>query len=373
MSYKKSGLNFIEDFKRRGMALLCDTAANPARALVVSPAQDVATNTVNEILGTTGGLLFVALSPERVSQFMLSTMSRPRTQTVGAEPASLNMCVSVEAREGVTTGISVADRTATIRCLGESIPNPRKLVKPGHIIPVEVRAGGVLVRSSLPEGALDLVSIAGFSEAALFSDLLDGAGEVMPVLECRKLAERLKAPFIELDQLIRYRLENETLIQRVAEAKLPTVLAGELRSCIYKSTVHSGEHLALIKGKIDPDRPTLTRVQTEFTFSDVFGGSSPASRRQLHQSLRAIGERGSGVLVYLRRPSRGQLKEQVRASESLEREKPAALMREYGLGAQILRDLGVRKIELLTNSKKSLIGIKTFGIEIVSQLPIPLE
>ncbi|RIL00863.1 MAG: bifunctional 3,4-dihydroxy-2-butanone-4-phosphate synthase/GTP cyclohydrolase II, partial [Proteobacteria bacterium] len=180
------------------------------------------------------------------------------------------------------------------------------------------------------------------------------------------------APLITLSALTRHRLENEALVYRAAEARLPTQLAGELRTFVYRSRLHHGEHLALVKGEIAPDKPVLTRVQPEFTFADVFGGDNPPSRAQIKRSLQAIGERECGVFVYLRRASEGQLSSQISRWEQRFNEKPASMMREYGLGAQILRDLGVRKVELLTGSKKNLVGLKTFGIEIVSQLPLPL-
>jgi 3,4-dihydroxy 2-butanone 4-phosphate synthase/GTP cyclohydrolase II len=228
----------------------------------------------------------------------------------------------------------------------------------------------VLVRNALPEGALDIVRIANFTDAALFVDLLDENGEFLSLARQEKLAAERDLPTISLGDLIRFRLETEKLVTRVAEARLPTRIAGELRSCIYKSSVHSGEHVALIKGTIDPNKPTLTRVQPEFTFGDVFGGNNPPSRSQLHQALKAINDHGSGVLVYLRRPASGQLRQQVASWSAEYGHKPAWMMREYGLGAQILRDLGVKRIELLTGTPRNLSGLTTFGIEIVGQRAI---
>jgi 3,4-dihydroxy 2-butanone 4-phosphate synthase/GTP cyclohydrolase II len=258
----------------------------------------------------------------------------------------------------------------TLRILGAAEIQPRKLVQPGHIFPVEVRAGGVLVKNALPEGAVDIVSIAGFTGAAAFIDLLDTSGNFLSGSAVSDFAARHDIPLIQLSDLTRYRLETEKVVYRVAEAKLPTKLAGELRSIIYKSTVHGGEHLALIKGEIDPTEPLLTRVQPENTFADVFGGATPRSREQIQGCLREIGRRGRGVIVYLRRPTSGELHHQVDTAGIIP-SPGKALMREYGLGAQILRDLGARKIELLTGSKKDLAGLQSFGLEIVSQIPLP--
>ncbi|MBN8548712.1 MAG: 3,4-dihydroxy-2-butanone-4-phosphate synthase [Deltaproteobacteria bacterium] len=365
---------FLEAYRKRRIAVLWDDSSVAGRAVLISPAQDISASCVNTLVALTGGLPFVAVTPTRATAFMLSKMSRPALHPSPQSQLSddyLNICVSVEAREGVSTGISAADRAATIRVLGEEQPNPRKLVKPGHIFPVETRSGGVLVKNALPEGACDISRISGYTDAAVFLDLLDVRGDFLAPHGQEQLCAANDIPRIALSELTRYRLSSESLVHRIAEAKLPTQLAGELRSLIFKSSIHEGEHLALIKGEIDPDKPVLTRVQTEFTFADVFGGSTPPSRSTLHRALKAIGDNGSGVLVYLRRPSFGELCRQI--SDSAVSQKPAAIMRDYGLGAQILRDLGVRKVELLTGSKKNLVGIRPFGIEIVSQREIPNE
>ena len=359
-------------FKERRLAILQDDVQGVARAILLAPAHDITPDTVNRMISLSGGIVFAALSPERAAGFLLDPMARPRVSSVERRVDSdpLNFCISVEAREGVSTGISAADRAVTLQVLGASEIQPRRLVQPGHIFPVEVRAGGVLVKNALPEGAVDIVSLAGFTDAAAFIDLLSPAGDLLLGERVAEFAELHKIPLISLSELTRFRLETEKVVYRVAEAKLPTKLAGELRSIIYKSTIHGGEHLALVKGEIDPNEPLLTRVQPEHTFADVFGGSSPRSREQLQRCLAEIGRRGQGVIVYLRRPSPGELHQLI---DSVSQPTPPAkaLMREYGLGAQILRDLGARKIELLTGSKKDLVGLESFGLEIVSQIPLP--
>ncbi len=361
-------------FSQSRLAILSDDSSDSGRGVFICPAHDITPQEINRLISLSGGIIFVALSSERSNAFMLSPMSRPRMRgkKTEADAAAPAMCISVEAREGVTTGISTADRATTLRILGEHEPNPRKLVRPGHIFPIEVRDGGVLVKNALPEAALDIVKAAGFSDAAVFIDILDTAGNYALPAEQRKIAEREKIPCFTLSDIVRHRLQTETLVQRVAVAKLPTFAGGELTSYIYKSRVHEGEHLALVKGEIHGDVPVLTRVQPEFTFADVFGGNNPPTRAQLATSLAAIKASSSGVLLYLRRPFAGQMKEQITAWNSKFQEKPASTMREYGLGAQILLDLGVRKIELLTTSSRNLVGLNTFGIEIVAQRPLDL-
>lgn len=364
---------FLGEFRARRISILWDDAGTRGRAVLVAAAQNISIDTVNELISLSGGLLFVAVTPERAAALMLSKMSRPQTHpTSVAEASQTNICVSVEAREGVSTGISAADRAATIAILGDEQPQPRKLVKPGHIFPVETRAGGVLVKAALPEAACDVVRIAGCTDAAVILDLLGPDGEFLDPSGQETFAATHRLPRLALSELTRFRLSSESLVSRVTEARLPTKLAGELRSIIYRSAIHEGEHLALVKGEIDPEQPVLTRVQPEFTFADVFGGDSPPSRKTIEHALRAIGEQGSGVLVYLRRPSLGELRQQVRKPQEDPSSRPVTMMRDYGLGAQILRDLGVRKVALLTNSKRNLIGIRPFGIEIVSQREIPV-
>lgn len=359
----------IDQFKNRRLAIISDDS-DSGRAVLVSPAQNISEETVNELLSSGGNLLFVALSPERVKAFALSKMSasRPVATTSASEIAQI--CVSVEARHGTTTGISVSDRTTTIRVLAESEPSPRKIITPGHIFPLEVREGGTLVRASLPEAAFDLAKVSCSQDSVAYADLLNDQGEYLSLPEQQSLSTKLKIPFISLTELIRYRLETEQLVTRIAETKLPTSIGGDFKAYIYHSTIHSGEHLVLVKGAIDPDKAILTRVQPEFTFADVFGGSNPPTRKTLHLALKAVEAHGAGVVVYLRRPSEGQLSQQVNAWKEKFSEKPAVSMREYGLGAQILRDMGVRKINLLTNSKRNLVGINSFGIEIISTTPL---
>lgn len=366
------GTAFIERFAHTKIGVLIDDTTTTPRGILVAPAHDITPAEVNRLITLSGGLLFAALSAQRVDALLLTPMTRPHSG--GRERESIDkgfaICTSVEAREGVTTGISASDRAETLKILGDPLPNPRKLVQPGHIFPVATRDGGVLVKTALPEGALDIVRIAGFTDAAVFLEIVGGDGELPSWEDLSCLCQQEGIPSITLAELVRYRLETEPLVSRVAEAKLPTRLGGEFRAYLYRSSIHGGEHVALVKGTIDPETPILTRVQPEFTFSDVFGGKNPPTKRQLQRALEIIGERDSGIFLYLRRPLPGQLTEQVESWELKYREKPAAMMREYGIGAQVLRDLGVRKIELLTSSRRKLLGLHTFGIDIVSQIPL---
>jgi 3,4-dihydroxy 2-butanone 4-phosphate synthase / GTP cyclohydrolase II len=362
---------FITVFKRTKLCILVDDLSS-SRAALVAPAEATSPSLINRILSLSGGLTFVALSPQRAAAFMLATMARPSTSGASSLPtAQTSQYVSVEAREGISTGISAADRAKTLEILGAQTPQPRALVKPGHIFPVETREGGVLVKTAIPEGALDLAKMVGATDASLYVDLLNLDGSLMSEQHARECAERESLPLTTLSELIRYRLQQEPLVARVAEATLPTTLAGDVRSIVYRSHMSDIEHVALVKGDVRGDDPVLVRVQAEHTVPDVFGGRSPASRSHLQNSLKEIGQRGRGILLYLRRPFIDAKGSSVQHLQDNHTTPSTRRMREYGVGAQILRDLGVTRVELLTSSTHLLEGLPSFGITVVAQHPIP--
>jgi 3,4-dihydroxy 2-butanone 4-phosphate synthase/GTP cyclohydrolase II len=364
---------FLSQFSHSRLGILVDDIGSE-RAALVAPAQNISADEVNRVLSLGGGLPFVALSPGRANAFMLSSMVNPSAacSPTPSNTAGFSLLTSVEAREGITTGISAADRATTIRILGAREPHPRDLVKPGHIFPTEVREGGVLVKSAIPEGSLDLVRLAGFSDAALFVDLLGKDGEILRLREAQSLAASESLPIASLSELIAHRLHREPLVERVADAAIPSRFADGIRGIVYRSKIHDVEHIALVKGDVSHGGPVLVRVQPEQTVSDVFGGGPLSSRGIVHASLHAIESRGAGVLLYLRRPF---IDEKHGSTQSLSGEhavtRSPTMMREYGVGAQILRDLGISQIELLSSTPRSMTGLESFGITIVSQHPIP--
>jgi 3,4-dihydroxy 2-butanone 4-phosphate synthase/GTP cyclohydrolase II len=365
----------IEAFAKKKLCVLRDDIGDD-RSVLVAPAQDISATEVNRIISTTGGLTFVALSPERAAAFMLSPMTgSSSTRTELIKGGLLEQLTSVEAREGVSTGISAADRATTIRALGDAHPHPRSLVKPGHIFPVGTKSGGSPVKAEIPEAALDVVLLAGFVDAALFVDFLDASGELVSADTAATWAKTNGLPIVTISQIIEHRLLREPLVARLSEADLPTREAGTVRAIAYRSKIHDVEHVALVKGELQLDQPVLVRVQVENTIADVFGGKSPATRGQIVGSLQAINKRGSGVLLYLRRRSLEDLSVfQPMPPTKTSPSSPAALgMREYGVGAQILRDLGISQIELLSSSQKNLIGLDSFGITVVAQRAIPSQ
>lgn len=383
---------YFASFRLRGYACIFDDAGRFPRAVLVADGSSIQASTVNELVGLTGGLTFVAISNQQAASFGLEPMALARSSDLnGANSTSgpsaylgRQALVSVEAREGVTTGISAEDRSITIRALCEPTPNPRKIVRPGHIFPIAVVNGGVLVKNALAEAAYDFIQGAtraqlqnhesSSSGGALFLDLLNSNGELMSEVEQLKLCSERAIPRLALSEIVRYRLEEEVLVTRVTEAQLPTRIAGDFRSVIYRSAIHEGEHVALIKGDISAETPVLVRVQSENPLGDLFGNApigtkhadarGVSSRSLLHASMQQIEQAGCGVIVYLRKSNRSVVEPATAPIDS------PAMMREYGIGAQILRDLGVRKARILTNSTRNLAGVKTFGIEIVAQCPI---
>jgi 3,4-dihydroxy 2-butanone 4-phosphate synthase/GTP cyclohydrolase II len=361
-------MNLINEFQAKELAILQDDEGGLRRAVLVAPASTITAEKLNKILTITSGLPFVALSSARMAAFALPPMSSAAFQKTDSSSdfRPPNMSVSVEAREGVSTGISMLDRAKTIAILAHPTPQPRLIVKPGHIFPIEVHAGGVLARNCIPEASFDLVQIALKEETAFFCDLLDEDGELLSDVGQKKLSRQEKIPLIRLSQIVRHRLENENLVERGPSARLPTKEAGELSSVIFRSKLNNCEHFALVKGEINPDFPILTRVQPESTLADVFGGIE-SGRKCISAALKSIGQHESGVLVYLRKADRGSLKNQITEPLQALPARSAAMMREYGIGAQILRSLGIKKIVLLTNSQKNLSGLTTFGLEITAQ------
>ncbi len=330
---------FLEDFRRRGFGLLINDESK-LEACFVAPAERVSPDLVNLISKNTGGVFRVIISNSRAEEFFLDPMFE-----------SSNELISVEAREGVTTGISAFDRAKTISILGEKKPNPRALVKPGHIFPVVSREGGSLVKSSLVEGALDLVVAAGFSDASLYVELLDDGAP--PTFES---IERIDCPKIKLSDLIAYRLNTEKLVELIAESKVPLRDFGLAEAKVFYVPLHGVEHVAFVKGKVTKDKPIMTRVQRESTIEDLF-----ISDGILQKSLKKLGGQEAGIFLYLRRPEKNSLREQL---------VDAPKMREYGIGAQVLKLLGAQKLNLLSSTTTSYLGLDAFGLEISEITPI---
>ena len=327
-----------------------------------------------------GGLICVALTRESAVHLDLAPMVPPEDN---ATPFGCDFTVSVDARKGITTGISAADRATTIRLLASPHSHSYDLVRPGHIFPVRARQGGVLTRPGHTEAAVDLARLAGMHPAAVICEILDKNGKAAhgPAIERLARSQRLK--IITIGQLIDFRRSREQLVKMVATACLPTEF-GTFTAKVYDCPSQNRQHLALVIGKITPQSPVLVRVHSQCLTGDTLHSLRCDCGEQLTTAMRKIGERGCGVIVYLSQEGRGiGLANKIRAYalqdkgldtvEANERLGLPADMRDYSVGAQILNDLGVRKIHLLTNNPRKISGIERFGLKILKGVPLEVK
>jgi 3,4-dihydroxy 2-butanone 4-phosphate synthase/GTP cyclohydrolase II len=319
------------------------------------------------------GLICLPLTEERVRHLGISMMVSENTSPFGTA-----FTVSVDAASGITTGISAADRAKTILDAIADDAKPQDLVTPGHIFPLRARKGGVLVRAGQTEGSVDLARLAGLKPAGVICEIMNNDGTMARQPDLIKFAKKHKLKVVTVADLIQYRLNYDSLVYRAADAPLPTRLGGQFRAVVYNTHVDQSEHLALIKGEISPKEETLVRVHTKYVPGDVFGFEFLNTGAVIQRSMEIIAREGKGVILYLQPEHMGVRPSMItypRVEGKQQRDmNPSFLYRadfkEYGIGAQILRDLGVGKMRLLTNNKKHLVGLRGYGLEIMSLEPI---
>ena len=358
----------IADVRAGKMVILVDDEDRENEGDLCMAAEFVTAESINFMATHGRGLICVALSEEQVVRLGLPMMQSPGR---GGPPLGTAFTVSVEARHGVTTGISAHDRAYTTRLVASPICRPEDLVTPGHVFPLKARAGGVLVRTGQTEGSVDLARLAGVTPAGVICEIMNEDGSMARMPDLEAFAKKHDLRILTVADLIQYRLQTERLVKRVAEKKLVLDETGtEWASYVYESATDGRQFLALVKGEIQGDVPTLCRMHSGSLVGDLFASTRREGGKNLREAIARIEAEGSGIVVYL--PMRSALGADLEAHrvEPLPAPAPDHPLREFGLGAQVLFDLGARKLKLLTNSPRKIAGIHGFGLEVTETIPL---
>ncbi len=371
----------LTSIRRGKMIILVDDEDRENEGDLCMAAEKVSPDEINFMARYARGLICLALDERRAHELHLQMMV-PESQN--STPFGTAFTVSIEARTGVTTGISAADRARTVHVAVDPASGPGDLARPGHVFPLIAKTGGVLRRAGQTEGAVDLARMAGLRPSGVICEIMNDDGTMARMADLRCFATQHNLEILSIADLIKYRLRTEDLVHAYAEADLPSV-CGDFRAVVFKNSIDRVDHVALIRGRIDPARPTLVRVHSECLTGDAFGSLRCDCGEQLQTAMKMIQEEGSGVILYMRQEGRGiglanKIKayalqdgeglDTVQANERLGFPPDA---RDYGVGMQILRKLGVGKMRMITNNPRKRAGLDGYGLEVVERVPIEVR
>ncbi|MCW5897862.1 MAG: bifunctional 3,4-dihydroxy-2-butanone-4-phosphate synthase/GTP cyclohydrolase II [Flavobacteriales bacterium] len=366
----------IEDIRRGKVVIVVDDEDRENEGDFVTAARNASPEVINFMAMHGRGLICAPLTEERCEELGLDLMVRDNT---ALHETPFTVSVDVRGR-GTTTGISASDRSQTMLALIDPSCTPGDLLRPGHIFPLKAKQGGVLRRTGHTEAAVDLARLAGFEPAGLIVEILNEDGTMARLPQLREIAKKFGLKLISIEELVAYRMRTERIVERQVDVQLPTV-HGDFELVAYRQTTTGEEHLALVKGRWEPQEPVLVRVHSSCVTGDIFGSCRCDCGPQLHRAMEMVEREGRGVIVYMQQEGRGigllnklkAYKLQEQGADTVE----ANLMlgfdmdaRDYGVGAQILHDLGVRKMRLMTNNPRKRTGLVGYGLEIVENVPI---